>query len=153
VSFPSLKDGDEHAGFHSGQVLAMAKYEPFERFAGSRWRSRPEEYESAKARITKTLCGALLKRFPKLEPLIAWKELSTPLSTVHFARGVEGAAYGLEVSRARFEAGLRARTPIRGLHLAGSDVSLVGITGALVGGLAAGVCVAPQESADWLRQS
>jgi all-trans-retinol 13,14-reductase len=151
VSFPSLKDGEEHDGFHSGQVLAMAEYGPFAAYADSRWRKRPQEYDALKARITEALTRALLKRFPRLEPLIAWRELSTPLSTVHFARGFEGAAYGLEVTQARFDATLRARTPIRGLHLAGADVSLVGILGALVGGIAAGVCVAPEDVSDWLR--
>jgi all-trans-retinol 13,14-reductase len=153
VSFPSLKDGEEHDGFHSGQVLAMAEYAPFAPFADSRWRKRPQEYDALKARITDALTRAVIRRFPRLEPLISYRELSTPLSTVHFARGVEGAAYGLEVTKERFDATLRARTPIRGLHLAGADVSLTGILGALTGGLAAAVCVAPDDVSAWLQSS
>lgn len=89
---------------------------------------------------------------PALGPMVKYRELSSPVSTAHFVRGVEGASYGLEANRERFEnPSLRPRTPVRGLHLAGCDVSVVGIAGALVGGLAAAVSIEPERSGDWLR--
>jgi all-trans-retinol 13,14-reductase len=149
LSFPALKDG----GAHTAQVVVMAGYAPFAPFVQSRWRHRPHGYEQLKDRLTQTLTRALLERFPRLEPLIAWRELSTPLSTVHFARGEQGAAYGLEATPERFETpALKVRSPTRGLHLAGCDVALVGITGALAGGVAAAVSVAPEQAGAWLRR-
>jgi all-trans-retinol 13,14-reductase len=152
LSFPSLKDGEEHDGLHTGQVVVMTDWKPFERFAGGRWRQRGEEYEQLKAAISDRLLGVVLKRMPALAPMVAHRELSTPASTVHFVRGVHGAAYGLEPNRARFEnRWLRPRTPVRGLVQAGCDVSLVGIAGALVGGIAAAVSLEPERAGNWLK--
>lgn len=154
VSFPSLKDGEAHGGAHTAEVVVLTGWEPFERFNGLRWRQRGEEYEALKQRITATLRGLMLKRFPGLAAMIVYEELSTPVSAAHFVRADRGAAYGLEASRGRFEnRWLRPRTPVKGLHLAGCDVSMVGIGGALVGGLAAAVSLEPEPSARWLRRA
>jgi all-trans-retinol 13,14-reductase len=155
VSFPSLKDGADHSdGFHTAEVLALTSWEVFERFQDTHWRKRGPDYEQLKAAISGTLLFRLLEHLPGLRPLIAYQELSTPLSTAHFTRGVRGAAYGLEVNRNRFlNPYLRPRTPVRGLVLAGSDVAVVGVVGALVGGLAAATSIEPERARAWLRQS
>lgn len=156
VNFPSLKDGVDHGPdqLHTAEVVALTAWEPFARFDGSRWRHRGAEYDAVKAKITKTLLDLLLKRLPKLRPLVAYTELSTPVSTAHFARGVRGAAYGLESTAQRFEnRWLRPRTPVKGLHLAGCDVAVIGVAGALVGGLAAAVSVDPERAGLWLREA
>jgi phytoene dehydrogenase-like protein len=63
-------------------------------------------------------------------------ELATPLSTTTYTGHRKGAFYGLDVTPERVMCdGLRARTPIRGLFLAGQDVASPGIPGALWGGL------------------
>ncbi len=156
LSFPSLKDGVDHGpeGLHTGQIVVMTDWAPFAKFAEARWRQRGAEYERLKEAISDRLLAALLKKLPALGPLVAYRELSTPASTAHFVRGIDGAAYGLEANRERFEnPSLRPRTPVRGLHLAGCDVSVVGIAGALVGGLAAAVSIEPERSGDWLRDA
>ena len=67
-----------------------------------------------------------------------YAELSTPLSTVHFARKSRGAIYGVNPTPARFEScAMGPRTPIRGLYLTGADACSLGITGALFGGIMA----------------
>ena len=156
VSFPSLKDGVDHGPehLHTAEVVVIASWDAFARFEGSRWRQRGDEYDRLKARISAQLLARLLERLPGLAPMVAFTELSTPVSTAHFVRGVRGAAYGLEPVRERFETRwLRPRTPIKGLHLAGCDVSVIGIAGALVGGLAAAVSIAPAPAGDWLREA
>ncbi len=73
---------------------------------------------------------------PKTRGHVAYTEVSTPLSTAHFANYDEGQIYGLEHSPQRFELGwLRPHTPIRGLYLTGQDVATAGVAGALFSGV------------------
>lgn len=69
----------------------------------------------------------------------------TPLSTRHFANYEHGEIYGLSSTPGRFrERGLSPRTPVRGLFLAGQDVSGLGVSGAMLGGvLTASVILRP----------
>jgi len=63
-------------------------------------------------------------------------ELSTPLSTRHFANYGRGEIYGLNHTPARFaERALKPATPIKGLFLTGQDISTAGVGGALFGGV------------------
>jgi all-trans-retinol 13,14-reductase len=52
--------------------------------------------------------------------------------------------YGLQTTPQRFLAqGLRPRTPIRGLFLAGQDVATPGVMGAAMGGMMAAASIEP----------
>ena len=66
---------------------------------------------------------------------IDYYELSTPLSTRHFANYEQGEIYGLDHSPSRFaKRFLRPRTPIDGLFLTGQDIVSAGIVPSLVAG-------------------
>jgi phytoene dehydrogenase-like protein len=63
-------------------------------------------------------------------------ELSTPLSTRHFANYEHGEIYGLRSTPARLlERGLRPRTAVAGLFLTGQDAAGLGVSHAMFGGL------------------
>ncbi len=73
---------------------------------------------------------------PKTEGRVVWSEVSTPLSTAHFANHAHGEIYGLEHTPARFQQEwLRPRTPIKGLYLTGQDICTAGVCGALFSGV------------------
>ena len=73
---------------------------------------------------------------PGLRGRIRHAELSTPLSTAHFAGYPSGEIYGLNHTPARFrERWLKPRTPVKGLYLTGQDISSCGVAGAMVGGV------------------
>ena len=61
--------------------------------------------------------------------------LSRPLSTRHFANYPQGEIGGLSSVPARFRLRSLARTPVRNLYLTGADVTTLGVTGALFGGV------------------
>lgn len=62
--------------------------------------------------------------------------LSRPLSTRHFANYPQGDIDGLSSVPARFRLrSLGAPTPVRNLYLTGADVTTLGVTGALFGGV------------------
>lgn len=145
VSFPSLKDPAHPAtANHTAEVIAPCPWEPFQRWADSRRRGRPDEYEQAKARIEERLLAQFKRHFPRLAPLIDFHEASTPLSQAAYVGADRGAMYGLEMSATRLLGkSIGPRTPVRGLLLAGQDAASPGIQGAAMGGFMAAAAIAP----------
>jgi all-trans-retinol 13,14-reductase len=104
---------------------------------------RGEEYEAMKERIADTLLAGAERRLPGLSSLVVHRELSTPLSTAHFTGHPGGEIYGLPATPDRFaKPWLRARTPVKGLYLAGADALLLGIGGAVMSGVMAAAAIA-----------
>ena len=156
-SFPSLKDPSHQPGpeqLQTGEIVTFVPYDAFAPWKDGRWRHRGEDYEAFKARLTETLLAQYLRHLPQLRPLVAYAELSTPISTEHFTRAPAGAIYGIEPTPERFRTrALRPRTPIRGLFLSGSDVASVGVVGAAAGGALAAVAAEPVAATRVLREA
>lgn len=146
-SFPSLKDPEHDPGpeeRHTGEIVTFVPWSAFERWQGTRWQHRGEEYDAFKERLQRALLEQFLAHRPELRPMIDFQELSTPLSTDSFCRSEAGSIYGLEHSPRRFgNRWLRARSPIKGLYFAGSEVSSAGVVGAMMGGVLAALAVEP----------
>jgi all-trans-retinol 13,14-reductase len=138
ISFPSAKDPDFERRFPGRatiEVITTAPYDWFARWQDSRWKKRGDDYDTLKQRLTDRLLAALVAQVPSVEAALDHVELSTPLSTRHFAGHPRGEIYGLTHTPARFEARwLRPRTPIRGLYLTGADICTAGVGGAMAGG-------------------
>ena len=107
--------------------------------------------------IGSTLIARLLEQLfdhmPALKPLLDHAELSTPISTETFVRPMRGSIYGLEPTPERFaNPELRPRSAIPGLFFAGSEVTSVGVIGAMMGGLLAAAAIEPVEGIRALRR-
>jgi len=154
-SFPSLKDPAHDPGpelHHTGEVVTFVPWSSFEPWLGTRWKKRGEDYEAFKLALTNSLLGQILNRMPELAPMVEYAELSTPLTTDHFCRPVQGSIYGIEPTPARFLCKwLRPRSAIKGLFFAGSDVASVGVIGAMLGGALAGLSAEPVAALRHLR--
>lgn len=139
LSFAAARDPDfvtRHPGHSTAEVVTFAPLHWFEPFRDSRWGHRGEAYEAKKRELGDALLEMLLRELPQLRDAVVHTELSTPLSTEHFAAHPGGEIYGLSHGPERFEARwLRPQTPIPGLYLAGADVVSAGVGGALMGGL------------------
>jgi all-trans-retinol 13,14-reductase len=96
---------------------------------------RGAEYDAMKAGFTERLLEVLYKEKPQLRGKVAHAELSTPLTTRHFASHPRGELYGLDHTPARYRVPLRAQTPIAGFYLTGADLVSAGVAGGLVGGV------------------
>ncbi len=155
-SFPSLKDPDHDPGpevRHTGEVVTFVPWASFARWSGERWKKRGSDYEALKKRIQDSLLEQYLERLPALRPMVDYVELSTPASTHHFCRPVEGSIYGLEPTPERFASPwLRPRAPIPGLYFAGCEVGMVGVVGAMTGGALAALAAEPMAALRFLRQ-
>jgi all-trans-retinol 13,14-reductase len=148
VSFPSLKDSKHEAGEkqkHTGQVITFVDWEVFSPWEKSSHGDRPHGYRELKQLIEEKMLARFKHYFPDIASLIAYHELSTPLSMVYFVGRQQGASYGLETTPRRFlSRSLCMKTPIKGLYLAGQDVVTPGISGAMMGGILAAAAIDPR---------
>jgi all-trans-retinol 13,14-reductase len=111
----------------------MGPYAPFARWEGTRWRHRGPEYDDLKDRLRERLLALVEERLPAIRGRVEVAELSTPLSTRHFAGHPHGEIYGLASTPRRFEVQVPVRTPLPGLFLTGADAATSGLAGALSG--------------------
>jgi all-trans-retinol 13,14-reductase len=139
ISFASAKDPlwpQQHPGRSTIQILTVTPFEAVEQWQGTRWKRRGPDYEAFKARIAARLLVALEEHVPATRGAVAYHELSTPLSTAHFANYARGEIYGLEHTPSRYELrSLRPRTEVPNLYLTGQDVWTAGVGGAMLSGL------------------
>lgn len=145
LSFPSLKD--PKAENHTAEIIADTDYEPFAQWKNQPWLHRNDDYQQLKQRLTDALIDFVDKHYPGFADIIAYKELSTPLTNEHFTAHHQGGIYGLpavcdrisDARSVRFKtqnsAWTTPKTPLPGLYLTGSDVCSAGIVGAMMGGV------------------
>ena len=154
-SFPSLKDPAHDPGAeqrHTGEVITFVPWDSFSRWSGTKWQRRGSGYEEFKAALTARLLEQYLRHYPGLTSMVDHAEMSTPLSTNHFAASYRGSIYGLASTPERFaDQSLDPRTQIKGLYLGGVDAATPGIAGALSGGILAAAAAEPIRGARFLQ--
>jgi all-trans-retinol 13,14-reductase len=136
LSFASAKDPtfeERFPGKATLEAVTMGPHAPFARWEDTRWHHRGPDYEELKGRLRDRLLAVVEARLPGVRGRVEVAELSTPLSTRHFAGHPHGEIYGLEATPRRFEADIPVRAPLPGLFLTGADVATSGLTGALAG--------------------
>lgn len=136
ISFPAAKDPDfqrRHAGRSTIEVITLGRFEELEEWKDLPWKKRGEEYDQIKENVTAKLEQVLYSYVPQVKGKVIYKELSTPLSTRHFAGYSFGEVYGLEHSPARFQnKHLRPGTHLKGFYLTGQDIVTCGVGGGLM---------------------
>lgn len=146
ISFPSAKDPDferRHPGRSTIEIVAPAPYELFEKWAGTTWGQRGDDYETLKHRCGERLLEHLFEKLPQLRDRIDYSEVSTPLSMQWFCGYSRGELYGLDHDPVRMSQDwLQPRTRISGLWLTGQDIMSCGVSGAMMGGAASATAVA-----------
>lgn len=136
MSFPSAKSGDDR--FHTAEILAIVNSSAFSTWRKSTHGARGHEYIELKQRITNGLLDLAETATPGLRDLVQYTELSTPLTVEDYVSHPGGAIYGLKGSPKRYMAKeLPRASPILGLYLSGVDVSSLGVSGGMYGGVVA----------------
>jgi all-trans-retinol 13,14-reductase len=146
ISFPSAKDPDferRHPGRATIEIVAPAPYELFAPWADKTWGKRGDDYEALKDSYGQRLLEHLYDRVPQVRGRIDYWEVSTPLSMQWFCGWERGELYGLDHDPSRLQQRwLRPRTRVPGLWLTGQDIMSCGVSGAMMGGLAAATSIA-----------
>lgn len=133
LSFPSLKDPSRKA--HTAEIIAFSNYQIFEQWQHTEWQNRGTTYEAFKKKVAQKYIQFVEKRFPGFRNLVDYIEVSSPLSLQKFTHRPKGAMYGLPLTKDRFDLDcLNAQTSIPNLYLTGSDVMILGVAGAALGG-------------------
>ena len=139
ISFPSAKDPDylnRHPGTSTIEIVAPAPYEWFEKWKGTTWGKRGDDYEAFKDDLTQRLMEHLYDKLPQLRGKVDYTELSTPLTTEWFGAYQHGELYGLDHTPERLQQDwLTPATRIPGLWLTGQDILTCGVTGAMMAGM------------------
>jgi phytoene dehydrogenase-like protein len=136
LSFPSLKRTDTQ--HHTAEIIAPFSYAAVQQFHNEPWRRRSATYQDMKAIMSRTLLDAVERRLPGFSKMVAFSELSTPITAEHFTAHPRGAIYGVPATPARYrQPWLKPDTPVKGLYLTGTDAGSLGIMGALMGGVSA----------------
>jgi all-trans-retinol 13,14-reductase len=139
ISFPSAKDPkflDKYPGRATIEIITISPYKWFEKWEGTRWKKRGEEYDAFKEQLSQRLLAHLYKVEPQLKGKISFYELSSPLTTKNFCSYTTGEIYGLDHTPERFDQKfLRPKSPFKNLYLTGQDIVSVGIGGALISGV------------------
>jgi all-trans-retinol 13,14-reductase len=135
LSFPSLKD--PRAQNHTAEIVAPFSFRTLEAFREEPWKRRGTDYESSKKRITEALLNLVEQHHPGFRDLVAYAELATPITFEFFTGAPSGTIYGYPATPEKFrKTWLRPKTPIRNLYLTGTDAAVLGVMGALMGGVA-----------------
>jgi all-trans-retinol 13,14-reductase len=139
ISFPSAKDPEwdtKNPGTSTIQAISAGNYKWFTDYEKQPWRNRDAAYKKMKSNFEASMLKQLYKLFPQLQGHIQVTEVSSPLSTRHFTNYQNGEIYGLAHSPERFSLPfLRPKTKIKGLSLVGQDITLVGVSGAMLSGM------------------
>ena len=155
-SFPSLKDPQHDPGpdiRHTGEVVTFVPWEVFQRWQDTKWKKRGEDYDAFKAKLEAAMLNQFLENMPGLRDMVDHVELSTPLSTDNFCRPIHGSIYGIEPTPERFKnSDLRAKSRLPGLFFSGSEVSSVGVIGAMMGGVIGAMAVEPRAMMRLMRR-
>jgi len=136
ISFPAAKDPafpGKFPGRSTIEVITLGNFEDVEKWKDLPWKKRGEEYEAIKQAISTQLENVLYDYVPQVKGKVLYKELSTPLSTRHFAGYSRGEVYGLEHSPVRFaNKNLMPETQLNGFYLTGQDIVTCGVGGGLM---------------------
>lgn len=145
VSFPSTKDPDwerRYPGKSTVEIVTVADMGDYEKWNGTTWQQRGDDYEAKKEALSQKLLSTLFERLPQLKDALDYYELSTPLSTQFYQLNTQGEIYGLDHYVDRFKQPfLHPQTPVKNFYMTGADVMTAGVGGALMAGLMTTCCM------------
>jgi len=155
LTVTTLKDPSKmHSGHHTCESFAFVGYEAFEKWAHTKYGSRPADYDAMKEDLAWRMVRGLERRIPGLSRHIVYYSLGTPLTNQHYLNATRGNIYGIEKSPSQVgPLGFRANTEFEGLYLCGQSTISHGVAGVTASGIDAAKAVLNVRARDILTQS
>ncbi|KRD23622.1 FAD-dependent oxidoreductase [Acidovorax sp. Root267] len=145
ISQPSAKDPSwlsRYPDRSTMDICSFTDWRLFAPFTDTSWQRRGEAYDELKARLTEEMLAQVYRFYPKARGHVEHAELATPLSFNHFLNRSCGDFMSFAPTPSRYEQRwMRAHGPVKGLFFSGQDVSMGGVSGAMIGGLLAASAV------------
>jgi all-trans-retinol 13,14-reductase len=119
-------------------ILTLAKKEWFEEWENEPCTKRNVEYTELKNILGQRMLNeGLYKYYPKTKGKVTHYEIATPLTNNHYFGRIDGEGYGIKSNSFRYLETelLRPETSIKNLYLTGQDICMLGVCGALGGGI------------------
>lgn len=141
-----------HAGLHSMEAFTFVSYEAFERWKGTDYGERPDDYEAFKEHLTNRMLDTLEQVIPNLRDHLKLCELGTPLTNDFYVNSYRGNLYGHAKLMSQIGPGApRIRTEIKGLFHCGQCTNAHGVLGALATGVIAASKITGKSIDDLLQ--
>ena len=150
----TLKDPSKmHSGHHTCESFAFVGYEAFEKWANSKYGSRPADYEAMKEDLAWRMVRGLEKRIPGLSKHITFYSLGTPLTNEHYLNATRGNLYGIDKRPSQIGPwAFSPRTEFDGLYLCGASTLSHGVAGVTQSGIDAAKAALNCRARDILTQ-
>lgn len=133
VTVPTAREGTGKSGLHQVIGLALFGWRHVRAWEHTTTGERGADYEAFKQKKAEELLSLVTEVVPELAGAVESLEAATPLTNRDYAASVGGAAYGIHHSveqSGRY--GLRPRTRVGGLFLAGQSVLMPGVCGVTI---------------------
>ena len=155
LTVTTLKDPSKmHGGHHTCESFAFVGYEAFEKWAHTKYGSRPADYDAMKEDLAWRMVRGLEKRIPGLSKHIVYYSLGTPLTNEHYLNATRGNLYGIDKLPTQVGPwAFNARTEFEGLYLCGQSTLSHGVAGVTASGIDAAKAVLNCRSRDILTHS
>ena len=142
LTVPTLKDKSGiHAqrGLHTIEVISMAPYEPFKKWASMPSKQRGNDYLKLKLSLGDRLLRKVERYIPNLRKHLIFKDFATPLSNLYWVNAPFGGDYGPSQTPSQMGPGrFPIKTRIKGFYLCGAGTLAGGIYPSIASGAIAG---------------
>ncbi|HNM36915.1 MAG TPA: NAD(P)/FAD-dependent oxidoreductase [Anaerolineales bacterium] len=154
LTVTTLKDPSKmHSGHHTCESFAFVGYDAFEKWAQTKYGSRPADYEAMKEDLAWRMVRGLEKRIPGLSKHIVYYSLGTPLTNEHYLNATRGNLYGIDkLPKQIGPLGFTPRTEFDGLYLCGASTMSHGVAGVTASGIDAAKAILNVRSREILTQ-
>jgi phytoene dehydrogenase-like protein len=154
LTVTTLKDPSKmHSGHHTCESFAFVGYEGFEKWAHTKYGSRPADYEAMKEDLAWRMVRGLEKHIPGLSKHIVFYSLGTPLTNEHYLNATRGNLYGTDKRPNQLGPwGFSPRTEIEGLFLCGASTLSHGVAGVTQSGINAAKAVLNCQTGELLTR-
>ena len=139
LTVTTLKDPDKmKEGIHTCEAFTFVNYEPFAKWAHTKFGERPEDYEEMKKELEARIFRGLEKRIPGITAKVVFSNLATPLTNAHYINAFKGNLYGIAKTKKQVGPGaFPIKTEIEGMYLCGASTLSHGVAGATMAGIEA----------------
>ncbi|MCC6876529.1 MAG: NAD(P)/FAD-dependent oxidoreductase [Sandaracinaceae bacterium] len=145
----SLKDDSGSMapeGCSTLEVVTLAPHGPFAKWEGMKSFKRGDEYLEVKERYADSVLASVERRWPGLVGDVVVRDVATPVTNSHYVNAPAGSIYGPAATSDQFAFNaFRAKSPIKGLALAGAGTLGPGVGSCLASGLAAAKALRQSE--------